>query len=165
MRAYTQSAADALLHGDITQEVANYDPEAANFLPKRSAKHRVPKIFCTKNPVEKDLRGKKPRKTRARSPVVEIDTEESKIEENRPEQIVIVDDDDTNGNQCDDEADDVSPEPIVFSVPNPVTTRRMNPKRKFCVARTGNMTAWWMWMMMMSWPSMIIDKCPETRKE
>ena len=43
MRAYTESAADALLHGDITQEIANYDPEAANFLPKRSAKHRVPK--------------------------------------------------------------------------------------------------------------------------
>ena len=131
MRAYTQSAADALLHGDITKEIDNYDPEAANFLPKRSAKHRVPKIFSTKNPVEKHLRGKKPTKSRARSPVVEIDTEESEVEENQPEQIVIADDDDdANGNQGDDEADDVSPEPIVFSVPNPVTTRRMNPKRK-----------------------------------
>ena len=29
MRAYTQSAADALLHGDITKEIDNYDPEAA----------------------------------------------------------------------------------------------------------------------------------------
>ena len=63
--------------------------------------------------------------------MVEIDTEESEVEENQPEQIVIADDDDdANGNQGDDEADDVSPEPIVFSVPNPVTTRRMNPKRK-----------------------------------
>ena len=133
MRAYTQSAADALLHGDIMKEIDNYDPEAANFLPKRSAKHRVPKIFSTKNPVEKHLRGKKPTKSRARSPVVEIDTEESEVEENQPEQIVIADDDDdANGNQGDDEADDVSPEPIVFSVPNPVTTRRMNPKRKLC---------------------------------
>ena len=131
MRAYTESAADALLHGDITQEIANYDAEAANFLPKRSAKHRVPKKFNTKNPVEKDLRGKKKTKSRARSPVVEVDMEESESEENRPEQIVIADDDDdANGNQGDDEADDVSPEPIVFSVPNPVTTRRMNPKRK-----------------------------------
>ena len=131
MRAYTESAADALLHGDITQEIANYDAEAANFLPKRSAKHRVPKKFNTKNPVEKDLRGKKKTKSRARSPVVEVDMEESESEENQPEQIVIADDDDdANGNQGDDEADDVSPEPIVFSVPNPVTTRRMNPKRK-----------------------------------
>ena len=130
MRAYTQSAADALLHDDITQEIANYDPEVANFLPKRSAKHRVPKKFSTKNPVEKHLRGKKPTKSRARSPVVQIDTEESEIDENPPEQIVIADDDDANGNQGDDEADDVSPEPIVFSVPNPVPTRRINPKRK-----------------------------------
>ena len=90
----------------------------------------MPKIFSTKNPVEKHLRGNKPTKSRARSPVVEIDTEESEVEENQPEQIVIVDDDDANGNQGDDEADDVSPEPRVFSVPNPVTTRRMNPKRK-----------------------------------
>ena len=79
MRAYTQSAADALLHGDITKEIDNYDPEAANFLPKRSGKHSVPKIFSTKNPVEKHLRGKKPTKSRARSPVVEIDMEESEV--------------------------------------------------------------------------------------
>ena len=38
MRAYTQSAADALLHGDNTKEIDNYDPEAAQLLAKEISK-------------------------------------------------------------------------------------------------------------------------------
>ena len=58
MHAYTEAAMDAILHGDIMQEAQNYNPEAANFMSTKSAKHRVSKVFSTKNPVEKDIRPK-----------------------------------------------------------------------------------------------------------
>ena len=62
MRAYTNSAVDALLTGDVTQEINIDLEEDAMFIPRKSAKHRVPKVFKTKNPTEKDRRpGKKRR--------------------------------------------------------------------------------------------------------
>ena len=53
MRAYTNSAVDALLTGDVTQEINIDLEEDAMFIPCKSAKHRVPKVFVTKNPTEK----------------------------------------------------------------------------------------------------------------
>ena len=61
MRAYTNSAVDALLTGDVTQEINIDLEEDAMFIPRKSAKHRVPKVFATKNPTEKDCRSWKKR--------------------------------------------------------------------------------------------------------
>ena len=54
MRAYTNSAVDAILTGDVTQEINIDLEEDAMFIPRKSAKHRVPKKFSTKNPTQKD---------------------------------------------------------------------------------------------------------------
>ena len=133
MRAYTEAAMEAILHGDIMQEAQNYDVEAANFMPTKLAKHPVPKVFSTKNPVEKDIRPKnkgshasseQKNKKRARSPIVETDFEEqsqaSKAEEIAP---IVIDDEGVNGNQGDDEAEDVveAVSAVVKLMPAPVT--------------------------------------------
>ena len=54
MRAYTNSAVDAVLTGDVTKEINIDLEEDAMFIPCKSAKHRVPKKFSTKNPTQKD---------------------------------------------------------------------------------------------------------------
>ena len=54
MRAFTNSAVDAILTGDVTQEIDIDLEEDAMFIPRKSAKHRVPKKFSTKNPTQKD---------------------------------------------------------------------------------------------------------------
>ena len=54
MRAFTNSAVDAVLTGDVTQEINIDLEEDAMFIPRKSAKHRVPKKFSTKNPLQKD---------------------------------------------------------------------------------------------------------------
>ena len=54
MRAFTNSPVDAILTGDVTQEINIDLEEDAMFIPRKSAKHRVPKKFSTKNPTQKD---------------------------------------------------------------------------------------------------------------
>ena len=54
MRAFTNSAVDAILTGDVTQEINIDLEEDAMFIPHNSAKYRVPKKFSTKNPTQKD---------------------------------------------------------------------------------------------------------------
>ena len=54
MKAFTNSAVDAILTGDVTQEINIDLEEDAMFTPHKSAKHRVPKKFSTKNPTQKD---------------------------------------------------------------------------------------------------------------
>ena len=54
MRAYTNSAVDAVLTGDVTKEINIDLEEDAMFIPHKSAKHWVPKKFYTKNPTQKD---------------------------------------------------------------------------------------------------------------
>ena len=54
MRAFTNSAVDAILTGDVTQEINIDFKEDVMFIPRKSAKHRVPKKFSTKNPTQKD---------------------------------------------------------------------------------------------------------------
>ena len=61
MRAYTNSAVDALLTGDVMQEINIDLEEDAMFIPRKSAKHRVLKVFATNNPTEKDRRAGKKR--------------------------------------------------------------------------------------------------------
>ena len=54
MRAFTNSAVDAIHTGDVTQEINIDLEEDAMFIPRKSAKHWVPKKFSTKNPTQKD---------------------------------------------------------------------------------------------------------------
>ena len=54
MRAFTNSAVDAILTGDVTQEINIDLEEDAMFIPRKSAKHRVQKKFSTKNQTQKD---------------------------------------------------------------------------------------------------------------
>ena len=68
MRAYTNSAVDALLTGDVTQAINIDLEEDAMFIPCKSAKHHVLKVFARKNPTEKDRR---PGKKRQRVPKVQ----------------------------------------------------------------------------------------------
>ena len=54
MRAFTNSAVDAILTGDVTQEINIDLEEDAMFIPRKSAKHLVQKKFSTKNQTQKD---------------------------------------------------------------------------------------------------------------
>ena len=54
MRAFINSAVDAVLTGDVTQEINIDLEEDAMFIPRKSSKHQVPKKFSTKNPTQKD---------------------------------------------------------------------------------------------------------------
>ena len=52
-RRYIESACDALLTMDMQGEVNKHTDPDSQFVPSRAAKHRVPKKFSTKNPMQK----------------------------------------------------------------------------------------------------------------
>ena len=52
-RRYIESACDALLTTDMQGEVDRHTHPNSQFVPSRAAKHRVPKKFSTKNPMQK----------------------------------------------------------------------------------------------------------------
>ena len=52
-RRYIKSACDALLTTDMQGEIDKHVHSDSQFVPSRAAKHRVPKKFSTKNPMQK----------------------------------------------------------------------------------------------------------------
>ena len=52
-RRYIKSACDALLTTDMQGEVDKHTHADSQFVPSCAAKHRVPKKFATKNPMQK----------------------------------------------------------------------------------------------------------------
>ena len=52
-RIYIESACDAILTTDLRAEVEKHTDPDAGFIPSNASKHRVPKKFSTKNPVQK----------------------------------------------------------------------------------------------------------------
>ena len=52
-RRYIESACDALLTTDMQGEVDKHTHPDSQFVPSHAAKHRVPKKFSTKNPMQK----------------------------------------------------------------------------------------------------------------
>ena len=52
-RRYIESACDALLTTDMQGEVDKHTDPDSQFVPSHAAKHRVPKKFSTKNPMQK----------------------------------------------------------------------------------------------------------------
>ena len=52
-RNYIESACDAILTTDLQGEVEKHTDPDALFIPSNVAKHRVPKKFSTKNPLQK----------------------------------------------------------------------------------------------------------------
>ena len=52
-RRYIESACDALLTTDMQGEVNKHTHPDSQFVPSRAAKHRVPKTFSRKNPMQK----------------------------------------------------------------------------------------------------------------
>ena len=52
-RRYIESACDALLTTDMQGEVDKHTHPNSQFVASRAAKHRVPKKFSTKNPMQK----------------------------------------------------------------------------------------------------------------
>ena len=52
-KKYIESACDAILTTDLRAEVEKHTDPDAGFIPSNASKHRVPKKFSTKNPVQK----------------------------------------------------------------------------------------------------------------
>ena len=52
-KKYIESACDAILTTDLRAEVEKHTDPDAGFIPSNASKHRVPKEFSTKNPVQK----------------------------------------------------------------------------------------------------------------
>ena len=53
-RCYVDSVVESLRTTDMMDEVEKHKDPDAMFVPSRKAKHRIPKIFSTKNPLQRE---------------------------------------------------------------------------------------------------------------
>ena len=123
-RKYVESACDAILTTDLWGEVEKHTDPDALFVPSNTAKHRVPKKFSTKNPLQKF----KQRKAKGLQPEpVRYDEENDEDADNEEDGTSESDKDEyqqpidigTDDDDDDDDDSDVNPEPDDRVPPHP----------------------------------------------
>ena len=131
-RKYVESACDAILTTDLRGEVEKHTDPDALFIPSNAAKHRVPKKFSTKNPLQKF----KQRKAKGLQPEpVRYDEENDEDADNEEDSTSESDKDEYQqpidiGTDDDDDDSDVNPEPDDRVPPRPepiIPIRRVLP--------------------------------------
>ena len=127
-KKFIESACDAILTTDLRAEVDKHTDPDAGFIPSNASKHRVPKKFSTKNPVQKfkERNGKKLMPEKVTSEDEDADNEcgtssDSDLDDEYQLPVRIP----TNSS---DEADDRFPLTVQPIVPE----RRVLPPRKRC---------------------------------
>ena len=136
-RKYVESACNAILTTDLRGEVEKHTDPDALFVPSNAAKHRVPKKFSMKNPLQKfkqrKAKGLQPEPVRYDEENDEdADNEEDGTSESDKDEYwqpidIGTDDDD------DDDDSDVNPDPDDRVPPRPepiIPIRRVLPPRK-----------------------------------